>query len=119
MDTYKEKYLKYKAKYINLQNKLNKRGGGNNQVNIILFKADWCGHCKSFKPTWEKITELYNKKYNFIVYDADTQKEIFKKYEVDAFPTILIEYGDNVVPYEGDRSFEEMNDFLNNLKIVN
>jgi thiol-disulfide isomerase/thioredoxin len=145
---YNTKYLKYKEKYLALQNEYNEliiakqnmiggnnikidgmgfnnynkfinpnmRGGSaiNSKVTVILFKADWCGHCKHFKPTWEKISETYNKKFNFVVYDADNQREKFEEYKVDAFPTVLVKNGSNVVPYDGDRSFGDFNDFLNN-----
>jgi thiol-disulfide isomerase/thioredoxin len=145
---YNTKYLKYKEKYLALQNEYNEliiakqnmiggnnikidgmgfnnynkfinpnmRGGNaiNSKVTVILFKADWCGHCKHFKPTWEKISETYNKKFNFVVYDADKQREKFEEYKVDAFPTVLVKNGSNIVPYDGDHSFGDFNDFLNN-----
>lgn len=112
---YEQKYLKYKAKYLALKNKKSKgMTGGGNKVDVILFKADWCGHCKNFKPTWEKVAEIYNKKFNFIVYDADKQREKFEEYKVDAFPTVLIKNGSNIIPYDGERSFEEISNFLNN-----
>ncbi len=118
---YNKKYLKYKEKYLALQkeydellkNKKNLKGGSN-KVDIMLFKADWCGHCKNFKPTWEKVAEIYNKKFNFIVYDADKQREKFNEYKVDAFPTVLVKNGSNIIPYDGERSFEDLTNFLNN-----
>ena len=60
---YYKKYLMYKTKYLNL--KYNQNGGGN-KINVILFKADWCGHCIKFKPNWKKISETYSNKYNFM-----------------------------------------------------
>lgn len=118
---YNAKYLKYKEKYLALQKeynelmlKKNMKGGGD-KISVILFKADWCGHCKNFKPTWEKVSNMYKQKYNFIVYDADSQTEKFKEYKVDAFPTVLIKTGDNIKPYDGDRSFEDFSNFLQSI----
>jgi protein disulfide-isomerase A6 len=85
----------------------------------MLFKADWSGHCKHFKPTWEKISNEFNKKFNFIIYDADKQTDVFHKYKVDSFPTILVKDRDVVRPYDGDRSEEELRGFLNNLQPIN
>ena len=89
--------------------------GGNNKVDIMLFKADWCGHCKNFKPVWDKISEAYNKKFNFIVYDADKQREKFEEYKVDAFPTVIIKNGNNKMQYDGDRTVDDFSNFLQSL----
>ena len=136
---YNTKYLKYKEKYLALQKeyneliaKKNMKGGNGNQISgiimtaekklsdntkitVILFKADWCGHCKQFKPTWEKIADMYKQKYNFVTYDADNQTDKFKEYKVDAFPTILVKNGSNIIPYDGDRSINDLNNFLQSL----
>ena len=115
MEDYKTKYLKYKTKYINLKKSMDMSGGGNDKIKIILFKADWCGHCKNFKPTWEAISKQYNNKFEFITYDADKQREKFEEYKVDAFPTIILNNGNNKMQYEGDRTFDEFNNFLQSL----
>lgn len=117
MEDYSQKYLKYKAKYIHLKNKSKNSmsGGGNDKIQIMLFKADWCGHCKNFKNTWEAVSKHYKNKYNFITYDADTQLSELKKYNVDAFPTVLIQKGKELIPYNGDRSFEDFNGFIESL----
>lgn len=130
MDNYTQKYLKYKEKYLALQKEYDqlikmkaanmKGGNGNhaskmtsdNKITVMLFKADWCGHCVKFKPTWDKLSEIYNKKFNFITYDADKQRDKFIEYKVDAFPTVLVKNGSQTIPYDGDRSFDEMNNFL-------
>ncbi len=114
-EDYTQKYLKYKNKYLELKKKLDKKAmsGGGGKVDIMLFKADWCGHCKNFKPTWDAVSSAYKNKYNFITYDADKQREVFEKYKVDGFPTVLVKQGDNIIPFDGERSFEDLSNFVN------
>ena len=57
---YFSKYIKYKNKYISLKN--NMSGGTKSDIKVILFSADWCGHCKKFKPDWEKLKKKLRKK---------------------------------------------------------
>jgi thioredoxin-like negative regulator of GroEL len=119
---YQYEYLKYKVKYINLKKKsLNMTGGSNkvNKVDIILFKADWCGHCVKLKPTWEKVKEQFNNKFNFITYDADKDTKIFQQYKVDAFPTIVIQDGEHKKEYDGPRDMNSLISLFNNLEPIN
>ena len=121
--TYYDKYIKYKNKYLELQkSKLATQSGGfNNQVdetkkNIILFKADWCGHCQQFKDTWKalKSNKEYENKYNFIEYDADADKNALEKYKIDGFPTLLIQNkNEKPVQYEGERKIDSIIKFIN------
>jgi thiol-disulfide isomerase/thioredoxin len=116
MPDYYTKYLKYKSKYLSLKTQ---KGGTrtDKRIKVILFKAEWCGHCITFKPIWNKIIENKDliKKFKFITYDADTQKHMFETYKVDAFPTIKIQDDDEVREYDGERTEEEFTAFLNKL----
>ena len=31
---------------------------------LVLFHADWCGHCKKFMPEWDKISKEINSSDN-------------------------------------------------------
>ncbi len=116
---YKHLYEKYKVKYLNLKNQLNNEmSGGGKKVDIILFKADWCGHCIKLKPIWEKVKEKFNNKFNFITYDADKNTELFEKYQVDAFPTIIIQDGEHKKEYDGPRDINSLESLFNNLESV-
>lgn len=117
---YKEKYLKYKQKYLKLKNnnKSNtiQSGGENNQkLELILFKADWCGHCKRFSPIWEKMQEKYKKEFNFITIDS-TEKEQLKNWKVNSFPTIFVKNKNTAVEFEGIREEDEIIKFTQEVK---
>jgi hypothetical protein len=112
---YREKYLKYKAKYFSLKNNMMGGGGEDDKMTIMLFKADWCGHCVKFKPIWETLSKTYEKEFNFKTYDADKETKTFEKYKVSSFPTILVEHNNNIIPYEGDRTVDEMVNFFKEL----
>ena len=119
------KYLKYKTKYFNLKNMTNsmiQNGGSTNQNNdnndnnekpqIYLFKAEWCGHCKGFKPIWEKIKNALNIKYEFITVDANKDKNLIDKWKIQGFPTIIKKVGDNAQEYVGNRDEQSVKTFI-------
>ena len=115
-DDYYTKYLKYKSKYINLKNNL--MTGGGEQKDVMLFKAEWCGHCKQFLPVWNTIKEMpeFKNKFNFKTIDYDNDKEEISKWDVKEFPTLLIKNTDNdVSEYNGPREMEHMIEFFNSL----
>jgi thioredoxin 1 len=90
----------------------------NDKIKVILCSAKWCGHCTHFMPTWKELVELFNNKFNFIMYDADidTDRENIQKYKVTGFPTLLIEKNDEMInKYIGGRSLEELSEYLNSL----
>jgi thioredoxin-like negative regulator of GroEL len=117
MDNYELKYLKYKAKYVSLKNNKSRHSrhsmtGGGNKKQVMLFKADWCGHCTKFKSTWDAISNQYNNKYDFITYDVDKQRKVFEEYKVDSFPTLILKNNNEIINYNGDRSVDDLKQFL-------
>ncbi len=117
--SYKNKYLMLsnKNKYT-LKNNPPMTGGGKNKINIMLFKAEWCGHCQRFKPVWEQLSKKFQSKFNFIVYDSDKNENMMTKYKINGFPTILIQDGDIIKPYEDNRDLDTLDIFFNNLEPV-
>lgn len=121
MKTYQEKYLKYKQKYLLLKNKLNntpsQTGGGNKgnlgqyDKTLTLIKADWCGHCKAFKPIWEELPSKI-KYINFKTLDNDINKKEIEKYKISGFPSLILEIKDKKIKYEGHRDVESIKKFV-------
>jgi len=82
---------------------------------VILYKTEWCGHCKTIKPEWAKFKAAYDTfkedikgKYDIeldiIELDGDKHKEAVESAKVTGFPTIMIEYNGKKEEYSGDRT---------------
>jgi len=86
---------------------------------VIICKADWCGHCKTAAPEFQKlmaaspITLKDGSKAVVKILDADKDKSEIGKYKVRGFPTILIADGSKVTEYPGQRNASGVIDFLN------
>ena len=110
---YNKKYIQYKQKYLKLKNQQHiMKGGSSNNNKLFLFKAEWCGHCKNFKSTWNKLqTELKNT-IEFVTYDADEHKNIIEKYNIQGFPTLILHAGDKAIEYNGQRDIASLKEFI-------
>jgi thiol-disulfide isomerase/thioredoxin len=114
---YRKKYLKYKGKYLKLKSiekKIIMNGGGKDAGNTInLFKAEWCGHCKAFKPTWEKLMNELGNKIKFITFDSETDAKMITEYKIEGFPTIIMIVNNKAIEYVGPRDEQSLRDFIN------
>ena len=46
-----------------------------NDLVVIIFRADWCGPCQNFKPVYEKVAEKFPAAV-FGTVDVDAEPEI-------------------------------------------
>uniref|UniRef100_A0A0K0D8N9 Thioredoxin domain-containing protein n=1 Tax=Angiostrongylus cantonensis TaxID=6313 RepID=A0A0K0D8N9_ANGCA len=90
---------------------------------FILFYAPWCGHCKSFEPTFEQMAEQFKKTQPnliFAKFDA-TANDVPTAYKVEGFPTIyFVPSGSKLTPikYEAARTKEAITSFLRQKAVV-
>ena len=88
---------------------------------VVIFKADWCGHCKSAAPEFQKLLSASPIKLKdgssatVKMLDADKDKAEVSKYTIKGFPTILIVNGSDTLEYPGERTSEGVIDFLNSM----
>lgn len=61
-----------------------------NNVVAVDFFATWCGPCKMFAPTFEKLSEDFNGKLEFLKIDIDQNNEISNDYNVKSVPTFIL-----------------------------
>lgn len=87
-----------------------------NKIKICLYFAEWCGHCKNFKPTWNLLKNKYkkNKNIEFIDYDCTNSNvgDPKDKGIVEGFPTIIIEKNGLRKKYDGDRTMAAIEKIL-------
>jgi thiol-disulfide isomerase/thioredoxin len=96
---------------------------GTNEVELFLFYADWCPHCKTAKPIWNEIKDEYeNKKingYNIVFTEVNCTTEsaevdkLMNQYKVEGFPTIKLLKDGQVIEYDAKPSRENLYQFLN------
>lgn len=91
----------------------------NNDVSeLMFFSAEWCGHCQDFKPVWKNLVkemekEPYKNKIILQNYDNEKDSEMFKKYNVTQFPTLILKKEDGTtVEFEDSRDLKTLTGFI-------
>tara|TARA_A100000164_G_C21514979_1_gene588804 strand:- start:60 stop:413 length:354 start_codon:yes stop_codon:yes gene_type:complete len=83
-------------------------------MKVTLYYADWCGHCKTFKPTWEKLkTKFETIGIKYDEYEHGKDQKIIEENNIEGFPTIQIENNGEVKDYSGSREYNEILNYLN------
>ena len=122
-------YIKYLTPKLKEMYKPNKEqvpsfaASGGNDVELLLFSADWCPHCKAAKPEWNAVKEKYNNQdingYRVLFRDVncttstpETDK-LMDTYSVDGFPTVKLLKNGQIVNYEAKITTANLTQFLN------
>ena len=89
---------------------------------LVMFYADWCGHCKKLKPVWDETsTEVNEGSSGAKMLKVDcgkpneepSHKAIMEKYGIQGYPTIKVFENGSHSEYEGARTKEGLIGFLN------
>jgi thiol-disulfide isomerase/thioredoxin len=118
---YKKEMTKMDNKFGDVAN-ANKRS---HEVIIYFFNVDWCPHCKTAKPEWEKFSKLYNGKekgeyiikcvdYNCTDENAEVTK-IINKYNIESYPTIKMLKDNQVIEFDSKITEYTLEQFVNTM----
>ncbi|MBX9687113.1 MAG: thioredoxin family protein [Candidatus Obscuribacterales bacterium] len=68
-----------------------KSGAKSKLPQVLDFSAEWCVPCKKFAPIFDKVSENYKDKVEFIHYDVEKGpgKKISEDFKVNSMPTVL------------------------------
>jgi protein disulfide-isomerase A6 len=89
----------------------------NGNPGVLLIHATWCGYCKEFIPTYQRICKLLNKNpgaYPCVAIESEELKadggKLSNALEVGGFPTIKFfdQNGKIIGNYTGSRDAETM-----------
>lgn len=79
---------------------------------VVMFHAEWCGHCKSTKPTFHNAAKKANVPFLLVDCEKVLTQDQMKKYGIVGFPTIVMLGGGSLLSeYQGDRSEESFVSF--------
>jgi len=93
-----------------------------NEVEILFFFANWCPHCRTAKPEWEKAKAEYNNntidgyKIIFVEVDCTTPDSkttsMMDTYNVEGYPTIILIKNNEVITYDAKVTYDHLVEFL-------
>jgi len=91
------------------------QSGGNE---LVIVKAEWCGHCKRALPEFEKLVASSPMKLKdgsavtIRMLDEKANKSEVEPLNVRGFPTILLFKDGTRLEYEGERTYNGVMSFL-------
>jgi thioredoxin 1 len=60
-----------------------------NEIVLIDFWAEWCGPCKMFAPTYEKVSEQYPN-IVFAKVDTEAHQQLAAQFQIRSIPTLVV-----------------------------
>jgi protein disulfide-isomerase A6 len=84
---------------------------------LVEFFAPWCGHCKTLAPVYEDLALAFESakgKVQIAKVDADSERDLGKRFGVQGFPTLKWFDGKSNKPqdYNGGRDLEALTAFI-------
>lgn len=94
------------------------------EVDILFFSADWCPHCKTARPEWNKFVNKFDgstvKGHTIHCVDVNCtdpdNPEIqasIQKYDIEHYPTLKMMKDGNIIDFDAKISEESLDKFVN------
>jgi len=86
----------------------------NKGIWFVKYYADWCYHCQAMKPSWKQLTikNKNNNKINFASIEEKFHPNLIYNSNIVGYPTIRLYKNGDSIDYLGDRSLNDMQNFL-------
>jgi thiol-disulfide isomerase/thioredoxin len=93
-----------------------------NELIIYFFNVDWCPHCKTAKPEWEKFAKLYDGKskgeyvikcVNYNCTDETSEvTQVINKYNIDSYPTVKMVKDNQIIDFDAKITRDHLEQFV-------
>jgi thiol-disulfide isomerase/thioredoxin len=86
---------------------------------IVLFYAPWCKYCHKLMDgddsVWNQLQHKYADQKHIAIdqINGDEKPELATKFSIEGFPTILKIVDGKVTKFQGDRTIEQLDAFIN------
>lgn len=83
---------------------------------LYYFFTPSCPHCVRFTPIWDQLVKKLESKKNIelVKVDATKDQNLAFYYNVTRLPTIILVTSEKPIVYNGDRSVENIYEFVSN-----
>jgi len=82
---------------------------------LTMYYADWCGHCQRAKPEFMKLgatQTIAGKVVNVKMVNPEVTPDDAAGVDIKGFPTIVLQKGETMVEYAGERTHTAFLNFL-------
>lgn len=90
--------------------------GSSKSADLYFFYTNWCPHCKSARPIWDKLKEetpqVNDITINYIDIDCEKEATVAEKFKVEGYPTIKLSYNNKIIEYDAKPDLDILNQFL-------
>lgn len=83
---------------------------------VVLYYANWCGHCKNFMPEWDKYKTTNNLPVKCASVESSVMDKLQSKPNIDGFPTIkMYDNMQEIAQFDGERTATSLKSFVDNI----
>ena len=85
---------------------------------LYYFYTEWCPHCKTSMPVWDKFSTGYNHEYyklSFIKVDCDKDEALATKYDIEEYPSVVLVRDGKKYVYDANLEPEILEKFINTI----
>ena len=92
---------------------------GRNKTIYFFYSAN-CIHTQQFLPIWYRIKNRLPSSVDAVEYNSDDDQATnkFQQYNIKSVPSLVLDYSDNTVIYNGNKSESDVEKFLNLYGII-
>lgn len=87
--------------------------GFSERPTVYFFYVDWCPHCKTAKPKVQEFKKT-NKHVNVKEVNCEEEKELARKFNVSAYPTVYLVNGEEKTELNEAINVNSLNNLVKN-----